>query len=223
MKMSFYTRFRLATRGNKLFWITVLFLLAVLFSYFVFITPDEGGMATFMSMAFIALVGYFYGPGPGFISSILFGCVMFILHSQMPTEDVIDGFVFKLFGYDCYWGEVADYIIGYGLMGITGFFSPKADKTGLKDFSRKKMFVMGFALAAGLRFIEGIWNCYCFYALNKGSFWANLGYSTWYSFWYIGIEAIVSLIIILLPPVSEAIRYVAECATTPYKHNTDYL
>lgn len=224
MRKNLYTRFRLATRGNKAFWITVLFLLAVLFSYFVFITPDEGGMATFMSMAFIALVGYYYGPGYGFLSSFLFGIVMFFLHSQMPTEDVIDKYVFTLFGGQSYWGEVADYVIGYGLMGVTGFFSFRQDlKRNRKGLMQNKNYVIGFAIAASLRFIEGIWNCYYFYDLQRGSFWSDLGYSTWYSFWYIGIEAVLSLIIILIPAVSSSIRYIGECATSKYEDNTNYL
>ncbi|MBO4580554.1 MAG: hypothetical protein J5715_10410 [Clostridiales bacterium] len=225
MRKTFYTRFRLATRGKAIFWIPLIFLLAVIFSYFVFLTPDEGGIATFMSMAIIALVGYYYGPVPGFITSILFGAAMFFLHSQMPTEDVIARFVFTLFGGQSYWGEVADYVIGYGLMGITGFFAFDKDlKAKRKGLMMNKNFIIGFGIAALLRFIEGIWNCYYFYDLKKGSVWANLGYSTWYSFWYIGIEVILSLIIILLPPVSSAIRYIGECATDrEYRSNTNYL
>lgn len=225
MRKSFYTRFRLATRGKKIFWTLLIFLLAVVFSYFVFLTPVEGGIATFMSMAMIALIGYYYGPGYGFLVSILFGGVMFILHSQMPTEDVIDRYVFTFFGTPNYWGEVADYVIGYGLMGITGFFAFDKDlKAKRKGLMTNKNFIIGFIIAAALRLVEGIWNCYWFYDLKRGSVWANLGYSTWYSFWYIGIEAILSLIIILLPPVSSAIRYLGECATDrEYRNNTNYL
>ena len=234
MTKSFYTRFRLATRGNKLFWITLLFLVAAVFSYFVFITPDEGGMATFMSMAMIALVGYFYGPCYGFATSILFGCVMFLLHNQVPTVDVKPEYMFKFLGEDCYWGEVADYIIGYGLMGITGFFTfakePDKEKTR-RLFFKNSNFLIGFIIASGLRFIEGIWNCYHFYGHDNfidditGVYHLpeHLGYCTWYSFWYIGIEAVLSLIILLLPPVAEAVRYIAECATSKYEENTNYL
>ncbi len=223
MDESFYTRFRLRTRGNRLFWMAVLFCLGIIFSYFVFISPDEGGDATFLSMAFVALIGYIYGPVYGFTSSILFGFVMLLLHGQVPTQDVIPSYMFKIRGVDCYMGEVVDYILGYGLLGVTGFFSPRRDDNGIKDFSSKTRFVQGFALAAGLRFIEGIWNCYYFYDLNRGSFLKDLQYSTWYSFWYIGLEAVLTIIIILLPPVAESIRYVAECATTPYRDNTNYL
>ena len=224
-----YIKFKNLTHGRKIFWIPVIFAVAVIFSLvFVFITPSEGGYAAFMSMAIIGLIGYIYGPAAGFISAFLFGVAMFFLRSQVPSIDVIESYIFELFGRKYYWGEVADYVIGYTMMGFTGFFCPllkkeNATKSVSEAFSVRYRYLAAFTCAAALRFIEGVWNCWQFYELTQPTFWAKFGYCMWYSFWYIGVEALLSIVILLIPAVENAISYIAECAAERYKDNRNYL
>ncbi|MBO4839336.1 MAG: hypothetical protein J5493_08230 [Lachnospiraceae bacterium] len=226
MTNSKYIRFKTLTHGRKLFWIPVIFATAAVFSFFVFITPAEGGYATFMSMAIIGLVGYIYGPPAGFATSFFFGILMFFLYSQVPTVDVIEKYLFRFAGEERYWGEVADYIIGYTLMGATGFFCPtwgkKAVAQGAAAFSAKYRYVKAFAFAAFLRFVEGVWNCWQFYSINPEN-GSVLGYCLWYSFWYIGVEALLSIAVLLIPAVANAVQYISECAVEKYKDNRNFL
>ena len=223
-----YRRFRERVYGRKLFWIPMILLVATVFSLFVFLTPAEGGEATFLSMAIIALAGYIYGPSTGFVTALIFGVIMFFLHGQVPEINFYERFICEIGGFRFYLGEVADYVGGYLLMGAAGFFCP-AKRKGCRSregrpFGKEhRLLLAGFTLGAFLRFLEGAWNCWYFYTPMYESAARNLGYCISYSFWYIGMEYIVSLIVLLIPPVFEAIEYVRISATQRYYINHNHL
>ena len=62
-------------------------------------------------------------------------------------------------------------------------------------------------MAIGLRYIEGVINCSYFY--NE-----TVWYSIQYCLGYIGIEAIITILILLIPKVREAIEYAKEIANS---------
>lgn len=98
--------------------------------------------------------------------------------------------------------ELYDYILGYGLLGAAGFLYQK--KIGLR---------MGYLLAVLLRYIESVWNCAYFYH-------ETVGYSLVYSS-YIIVELVVTLLILCIPQVREAIEYLKYVATHKYEEDLD--
>ena len=73
----------------------------------------NGGSITLFSMLIISMIGYCYGPTTGFIASITYGVLQFILEPY---------FVHPL-------QVLLDYPLAFGALGISGFFSKK--KNGL--------------------------------------------------------------------------------------------
>ena len=98
--------------------------------------------------------------------------------------------------------ELFDYILGYGLLGFGGFLSHK--KGGLQ---------MGYLLAVALRYIESTWNCSYFYD-------ETIRYSLVYSS-YICVEMLVTLLILFIPQVREAIEHLKHVATHAYEEDLD--
>jgi|GEM_PF-1886787 len=207
--------FKKAVWGNKLFWIPVIFVVALIFSLFVFIAPEEGGEATFMSMAIIALIGYFYGPGWGFSISVLFGCVMFLIHGRMPEINYLEKYITSIAGQEVYIGELVDYIAGYGLMGFAAVSFRKTRGTRYE-------FLLSFGIAATLRFVEGALNCRIFYEPMYGETLRDIAYCLAYSFWYIGTETLLSCAVLLMPRVADCVLYLKKAATEKYEINRNY-
>lgn len=98
--------------------------------------------------------------------------------------------------------ELYDYILGYGLLGFGGFLYRK--RGGLQT---------GYLLAALLRYIESTWNCAYFYQ-------ETVRYSIVYSS-YIGMEVLITFLILCIPQVLEAIEYLKYVATHAYEDNLD--
>lgn len=67
----------------------------------------NGGSITLFSMLIISMIGYCYGPTTGFIASITYGVLQFILEPY---------FVHPL-------QVLLDYPLAFGALGISGFFS----------------------------------------------------------------------------------------------------
>ena len=68
-----------------------------------------GGSVTLLSMLFIVLAGYLYGPKLGFLTSIVYGLVQFAINPQIyyPMQVVMD------------------YLLAFGALGIGSFFWKK--------------------------------------------------------------------------------------------------
>lgn len=196
--------------NNKLFWIPLLVVLSLYLSYQKPIMLANGGEVTFLSMFFLYLVGYFYGGGWGVLAAVIFAGAKYAL--DFPD---LDNLVAELY----------DYIIGYGLLGIGGFFvKRKNEKASLLDgaFSKNKDLIYGFTIAAFARFVESSINAVVFYYDSSMSFWENLWTgSIVYSFGYVGVEWLITLGILCVPIVREATCYLKYVATYDYKEDLD--
>lgn len=139
-----------------------------------------GGSVTLFSMLFIVLIGYWYGPYVGLTAAVAYGLLQFIMG---PYFYSIPQFF-------------TDYPLAFGSLGLSGFFWKK--KNGLI-----KGYIVGvlgryfFAFLSGLLF---------FASYAKGSGMSAPIYSLVYNGSYLLTEGVITLIIISLPPVANALN-----------------
>lgn len=177
---------------KKLVAILILFVMSFGFSYLRPLHMSEGGDVTFLSTVILFLVAYFFGGRVGIVTAIIYSFCKIGLDIRV-----------ELFDKKHFIAELYDYILGYGVVGIGGFFSNIEKKPG----RHLSGFWIGYLVSLSLRFIEGVFNCSYFY--NE-----TLWYSIRYCMGYIGIEAIITILILLIPKVREAIEYAKKLANS---------
>lgn len=152
-------------------------------------TAPEGGTVTLLSMFFICVIGYWYGPKLGIASGIVFGIL----------ELVIDPFILSI-------PQVClDYFLAFGSLGLSGFFSES--KHGLI-----KGYLAGITVRCLFTTISGI-IFFASYAAPSGlPVWL---YSFVYNASYIYIEGAITIALIMIPPVSKALDKIKATATQP--------
>lgn len=168
--------------NNKWLWTAILFCVAVLFSCLQPLQFVEGGEFTFFSMLALVLIGYFFGWKQMFISTAAFIAVKIWIDWPFPNLKPD--------------AEISDYIFGYGVLIVGGIIAHKKDNLKL-----------GYVIAVILRYIESIINCLVFHYIATDSVWANVKEAFGYSALYVITEAVVTLIILFIPKVVEAIEY----------------
>ncbi len=160
--------------------------LSVITSVFTVFNLPFGGSITLFRMLFICLIGYLYGTRSGILAGIACGFLDLILKPYVvhPVQLLID------------------YPIAFGCLGLSGIFS-KA-RFGL---------VKGYIVGVVGRYLCHVLTGIIFFYMYAGNQHPAI-YSLVYNASYIGPEAIVTLIILALPPVqaalSEVRRQVAE-------------
>ncbi|WP_075721511.1 energy-coupled thiamine transporter ThiT [Roseburia sp. 499] len=138
-----------------------------------------GGSVTLFSMLFIVLIGYWYGPYIGITAGIAYGLLQFVIE---PYFYSIPQFF-------------TDYPLAFGALGLSGFFSKK--KNGLiKGYIAGVLGRYFFAFLSGLLF---------FASYAEGSGMSAPIYSLVYNGSYLLTEAVITIIIIALPPVTNAL------------------
>ena len=145
-----------------------------------------GGSVTLFSMFFICLVGYMYGLGAGITAGISYGFLQLIVDPYIIS-------VPQMF---------IDYILAYGSLGFSGVFCKR--KHGLY-----KGYILGFCCRYFFAFLSGL--------IFFGSYAADYNmsapvYSLLYNGAYLGAEAVLTLVVLALPPVISAISYIKQAA-----------
>lgn len=189
--------------NRKWLWILMILGVSLVLSYLQPLELSEGGEVTFLSMLAVCMAGYFYGGWTGLLTALVFGCIKFLLRNVNDSDNVV--------------AELYDYILGYGLLGFSGFFYQRKErqkKDDQKESGQKESGLrMGYLLAVLLRYIESTWNCSYFYH-------ETVRYSLVYSS-YICVELLVTLLILCIPQVREAIEYLKYVATHVYEEDLD--
>ena len=163
--------------------------LAFITSYLKLFGLPFGGSVTLFSMLFICLIGYWYGLKVGILTGLAYGILQFL---QEP-------FVLSFIQVCC------DYILAFAALGLSGVFHKS--KNGLL-----KGYILGI-LARG-----------AFHALGGYLYWMDYMpdnfpqsltaiYPFVYNYSYILAEGVLTVILIMLPPVSKALAQVKRAAT----------
>lgn len=144
-----------------------------------------GGTITLLSMLVISLPGYWFGLGAGLIAGVSYGILQLM----------IDPYV--LFPLQL----IVDYILAFGVFGLSGIFTNA--KSGL---------LKGYVLAVLGRFCFATLSGWLFFGEYAWEGWNALAYSMVYNAIYIFAEALVTVLILVLPPVKEAMARVKKLA-----------
>ncbi|WP_287386945.1 energy-coupled thiamine transporter ThiT [Lachnospira sp.] len=148
-----------------------------------------GGSVTVFSMLFVTIIGYWYGPVIGILGGAAYGLLQFIIDPYILSIPQV----------------FVDYIFAFGALGISGFFSNK--KNGL---------IIGYIVAIFGRYFFAVLSGVIFfgaYATDYGLGQFNaLVYSLLYNITYIGAEGIITVVLLLLPSVSQAFNFVKKQA-----------
>ena len=168
--------------NNKWLWTLILLFVAVLLSSLQPLQFVEGGEFTLFSMLALVLVGYFFGGWKMTVSTALFIVIRIALDWPFPNLKID--------------AEIADYIFGYGALIIGGIIA-----------HRKNNLVLGYIVASSARYLESVINCLMFHYIPTDTVRANLIEAFGYSALYVATEAIVTLGILFIPKVKEAIDY----------------
>lgn len=148
----------------------------------------NGGSVTLFSMLLVSMVGFWYGPSVGICAAVGFGILQFITGPYVvhPLQVVLD------------------YPLAFGALGISGFFANQ--KNGLlKGYIAGVLGRFFFASVSGLIFytvyVEGLEE-------NMMAIWASLVYNMT----YIVPEAVLTIILISIPAVKNALGKVKDMA-----------
>ena len=144
-----------------------------------------GGSITLLSMLVVCLPGYFFGLGAGLMTGFAYGVLQLLIDPYVlyPMQLVMD------------------YLLAFGALGLSGLFTNA--KNGLL-----KGYLVGVLGRYAFRVASGC----IFFASYAWEGWGVLPYSMVYNGIYIFAEAGVSIIVILLVPVREAIGRIRRLA-----------
>ena len=148
-------------------------------------TMPMGGSVTLLSMLFIVLIAYWYGPYAGIMTAVAYGLVQFVIEPIFYTIPQM----------------LLDYPLAFGALGLAGFFHKK--KFGLQ---------IGYIVGVFGRFVCSTVSGVVFFASFAPEGMHPLLYSMGYQASYLVPEAIATLMIISIPPVSKALANVKKHA-----------
>ena len=144
-----------------------------------------GGSITLCSMLFAMLPGFFFGPVVGIIAGVAYGVLQFIMDPYVLTPVQ----------------AVLDYVFAFGAFGLSGFFANQ--KNGLR---------LGYLAACAGRFFFSFLSGWVFFGEYAWEGWNPAAYSAVYNLIYIGAEAIITLIILSIPAMSNALQRTKQTA-----------
>lgn len=137
-----------------------------------------GGSITLLSMLFICLTGYWYGLGAGLMTAIAYGFLQLIIDPYILSFPQM----------------MVDYIFAFGALGLSGLFS-KAKNGLIKGYIAGVLGRYFFAFLSGMIFF-GV------YAADYGM--SAPVYSLLYNGIYLITEAVITIVILFIPPVKKA-------------------
>ncbi len=146
-----------------------------------------GGSITLLSMLVICLPGYFFGLGAGLLTGVAYGILQLL----------IDPYV--LFPMQL----VVDYLLAFGALGLSGLFCNA--KYGL---------LKGYIAAILGRYVFAVISGWIFFGSYAWEGWGALPYSLVYNAIYIFAEAIVTIIILLIPAVNKSLARIKAMAVS---------
>lgn len=144
-----------------------------------------GGSITLLSMLIITLPGYWFGLGAGLMTGIAYGVLQLLIDPYVlyPSQLVVD------------------YLLAFGALGLSGLFC-----------SRKYGLVKGYITGILGRYLFAVISGWIFFGAYAWEGWNPFLYSLVYNGIYIFSEAAVTIVIIMLPPVKNAMARVKKMA-----------
>lgn len=172
-------------KTQELIFCSVSIALAMITSFMKFGSLPFGGSITFFSMMFICLIGYLYGVKTGLMAGLAYGLLQFVTGPYIyhPLQVLLD------------------YPLAFGCLGLSGVFSKS--KHGI---------IKGYALGVFGRYLCHVISGYIFFKSYAPDGMNPLLYTLGYNATYILPEAIVTIIILSVPVVTEGFNRVKTLA-----------
>ena len=171
--------------AKQLTFCAVAMALALVTSFIKVASLPMGGSITLFSMFFMCFIGYLYGPKIGIMTGVAYGILQLIIEPYIyaPLQVLLD------------------YPLAFGALGLSGFFS-------------KKKFSLTTGVIVGIlgRYICHVISGYVFFASYAPEGMNPMIYTLGYNATYIVPELIATVIVVSLPPVMKALKYVKTMA-----------
>ena len=178
--------------SKKLAFSAVCIALATVTANFTSFHLPFGGSITLFSMLLISLPGYWFGPYVGIFCGLAHGTIQLISNPYVihPLQLILD------------------YFLAFGALGLSGFFHNK--KNGL---------IKGYTLGVVGRLFFSVISGIIFYTEYVGNFGGNLMAiltGVVYNLTYIVPEYIITLLVIHIPAVKNALSKIGEMANQTF-------
>lgn len=145
-----------------------------------------GGSVTLLSMLFICLIGYWYGLGGGLTAAFAYGILQLVIDPYILSMPQM----------------LVDYVFAFGALGLSGLFHNS--RHGL---------IKGYLIGVLGRYFFSFLSGWIFFGTYAPEGFPNaVVYSLAYNGAYLGAEALITVIIIAIPPVSKALASVKQQA-----------
>ncbi|MCF0142045.1 MAG: energy-coupled thiamine transporter ThiT [Parasporobacterium sp.] len=149
--------------------------LATVLSFVKLFSMPMGGSITLLSMFFVCIIGYWYGPKVSFLAAFAYGLLQLAIEPYILSPLQL----------------ICDYGLAFTALGLSGLFYKK--KFGLQ---------IGYLVGVFGRFVFAVLSGVLFFAdYTPPEFSSPLIYSVAYNGAYLGVEAAITLVIIFIPPV----------------------
>ena len=144
-----------------------------------------GGSITLLSMLIVTLPGYWFGLGAGLMTGVAYGVLQLLIDPYVlfPAQLIVD------------------YLLAFGALGLSGLF-----------YSKKHGLAKGYVTGILGRYLFAVISGCIFFGTYAWEGWSPFFYSLVYNGIYIFSEAAVTIIIIMLPPVRDAMTRVKKIA-----------
>jgi thiamine transporter len=144
-----------------------------------------GGSITLLFMLVACLPGYWYGTAVGILAGVATGILQMFFDPYIlyPTQMIMD------------------YLLAFGALGLSGIFAHS--KNGL---------IKGYITGVLGRYVFAVLSGWIFFGSYAWEGWGALSYSLVYNAIYIFAEAAVTIVILLLPPVKNAMINIKKMA-----------
>jgi thiamine transporter len=154
-------------------------------SQFKLFSLPQGGSLTPFSMLFIISIGYFFGLRTGVLAGVVYGLLQLAFGGWVmhPIQLLLD------------------YPIAFGALGLSGLF-----------MNQKYGLAYGVLVGCCARFFFHFLSGVIFFGSYTPEGWNILIYSVWYNFSYVGVEGLMTAIIVAVAPVSNAFKRVKQMA-----------
>ena len=145
-----------------------------------------GGSVTPFSMFFVTFPGFLFGPVMGFIGGLVYGLFQMISGGTFLSVPQV----------------LCDYFFAFIVMGVSGFLR-----------NRKYGLLTGYIAGVFGRFVFAVLSGVLFFAeYAEGSGHGAFIYSVLYNGGYIGAEALITCILLFIPPVRSALSKIRSFA-----------
>ena len=185
---------RRKTGTRRLVFSGIAIALAFAASFIKIIHLPMGGSVTLLSMFFVTLIGYWYGLGTGLMAALAYGFLQMLIDPYIISIPQM----------------LMDYIFAFGALGLSGLFSRK--KNGL---------IPGYLTGIAGRFVFSFLSGVIFFGMWAPESFEFAGfsiplnpytYSALYNGSYIAAEGLITIILLCVPAVRNAIASVREMA-----------